>query len=742
MPVFLQGDVSDAGFTLVENLQTNQFSRRYIIAIRDTANDDSQLATLSQRLIQQLEKIDDVVDVWPSHQPPIDFEQVLDNYAQHAAQIFSLNPEQEAKLLFDAGSVQQRAARLKQTLLSPQAYLVKPVARHDPLLLTLNAFKQWRDKFQIQADAHSRMLHLILQSRPQAFDFEAQHQLQVRMNTVLTEFNLQHGNRLDYRMTGVPVFAVAAQKEIKADVQKVTTLSSISVIFAFLLLLRSFKALLWTMLILVSAMATGALLTSLVFGSTHALTIALGATLIGVCIDYPIHTMVHSAATLPDAGTAVRRIWPSMLLGGVTTMIGYLALVFTGYPGFQQIAVFALGGIASALLLTRYILPAMLENTAMRYPDLPAIKPWLKYSIRFRGSLQIVIATLIVAAIFSAAKLQWLDDLEKLSGSSLQQLKQIDQSIRSQISTIEAGRVVLIESDNLELALQKAEQATRILQRLQDSGSVKEFYPLYPWLVSQQLQQRNISVYQQQITADYQQQWHSALTTQGLSVSRLGDLSVDTGSQLDSQHILQSQIKQLIGAQVIQQSERTILVIWLGPHTPQSVADAMTALDDVRYISQRDTVNLLAQRYRASAVKALSFGLLTIFLLLVLRYRHLKTAFNTLLPAVCAIIFIFGVWSILKQPISFLHLIGALLAVAICVDYGIFYSENRSGNQVLTYQAMGASMLTTFVAFASLSISSNPLLQTLSVAVTLGVGIGFLLCPILIRPIDVRDRFE
>ncbi len=736
MPVFLQGDSGDAGFTLVENLQTNQFSRRYIIAISDTANSNSQLTTLSQQLIQQLEKIDDVVDVWPSHQPPIDFEQVLENYAQHAQQIFSLNPEQEARQLFDASSVQQRAAKLKQTLLSPQAYLVKPVARHDPLLLTFNAFKQWRDKFQIQADAHSRMLHLMLQSRPQAFDFEAQHQLQVRINTVLTEFNLQHGNRFDYRMTGVPVFAVAAQKEIKADVQKVTTLSSISVIFVFLLLLRSFKALLWTMLILVSAMATGALLTSLVFGSTHALTIALGATLIGVCIDYPIHTMVHSAATLPDAGTTVRRIWPSMLLGGVTTMIGYLALVFTGYPGFQQIAVFALGGIASALLLTRYVLPAMLENTAMRYPDLPGIKPWLKYTTRSRNSLQIVIAILIVAAIFSASRLQWLDDLEKLSGSSLQQLKQIDQSIRSQISTIEAGRVVLIESDNLELALQKAEQATRILQRLQESGSVEEFYPLYPWLVSQQLQQRNISVYQQQITPVYQQQWRSALAMQGLSVSRLGDLSAITGSQLDSQHILQSQISQLIGTQVIQESEKTILVIWLGPHTPQSVVDAMTVLDDVRYISQRDTVNMLAQRYRTTAVKALGFGLLTIFLLLVLRYRHLKTAFNTLLPAVCAIIFIFGVWSILKQPISFLHLIGSLLAVAICVDYGIFYSENRSGNRVLTYQAMGASMLTTFVAFASLSISSNPLLQTLSVAVTLGVGIGFLLCPILIKPID------
>ena len=740
MPVFFQGDSSDAGFMLVENLQTNQFSRRYIIVLNDSGDGASQLPELTKQLIKQLEQRDDVVRVWPSNQPPIDFEHVFEDYAQHASQIYSLNPEQEASELFDPDSFVQRAAKLKQALLSPQAYLVKPVASHDPLLLTFNAFKHWRDKFQPQVDAQSRIAHLMVQSRPQAFDFEAQQQLQVAIDSVFTQLNRQHGNRFEYQITGVPMFAVAAQKEIKADVQKVTMLSSVSVVFAFLLLLRSFKALHWTALILISAMAVGALLTTLVFGSTHALTIALGATLIGVCIDYPIHTMVHSAASKPpDAWGTVRRIWPSLVLGGMTTMIGYLALAFTGYPGFQQIAVFALSGIASALLLTRYILPALLENMVLHYPNIPGIKQWLNYCVRSRTSLRIVIALLVVAAITTYPRLQWLDDLEKLSGSSMQQLKKIDQSIRARLSTIEAGRVVLIEADTLEHALQKNEQATLILQQLQEDGAVDDFYPLYPWLVSQQLQQRNLNVYQQHTTSLSQQRWHTALATQGLSVSRLGNLSADDGATLDAEKILQSQVKELIAAQVIQKNDRTALVIWLGPHQPEIVVDAMQSVDSVRYISQRDTVNTMAQRYRTTAVKALSYGLLTIFVLLVLRYCNLLTAFNTLLPALCAIIFIFGLWSILKQPISFLHLIGSLLAVAICVDYGIFYSENRSGNPLLTYQAMGASMLTTLAAFASLSISTNPLLQTLSVAVTLGVGIGFLLCPVLIKT-DEQDH--
>ncbi len=512
-----------------------------------------------------------------------------------------------------------------------------------------------------------------------------------------------------------------------------TILSSVSVILVFLLLLRSFKALQWTGLVLISAMAVGTLLTTLVFGSTHALTIALGATLIGVCIDYPIHTMVHSAAnTLSDSSSVMRRIWPSLLLGGLTTMIGYCALAFTGYPGFQQIAVFALSGITTALVITRYILPALLETTKLRYPNLPVLVHWLDLCLRYRTSMRVVVVVLLIVAVSSFSRLQWLDDLEKLSGTSLQNLKQIDQSIRSQISTIEAGRLVLIEADSIETALQKSEQATLLLQTLRDQGALEDFYPIYPWLVSRHLQNRNLQVYHRHINSEYQSSWQKELATLGLSVSKLGRLvDVNTVSMAPEQ--LRSQVKQIIGSQIIQNSDQVLIIIWLGLHEPNQVAEAIQTLKGVSYISQRDSINEMAQRYRSTAVYALTIGLLIILILLLLRYRHLRVACITLFPALCAVIFILGFWCLLKQPISFLHLIGSLLAVAICVDYGIFYSENRSENRLQTYQAMAASMLTTVAAFASLSISSNPLLQTLSAAVTIGVVIGFLLCPILIE---------
>jgi len=67
------------------------------------------------------------------------------------------------------------------------------------------------------------------------------------------------------------------------------------------------------------------------------------------------------------------------------------------------------------------------------------------------------------------------------------------------------------------------------------------------------------------------------------------------------------------------------------------------------------------------------------------------------------------------------------------VDYGIFYQENRGEDIALTYQAMSASMLTSALAFGSLMVSESTSLKILASVVVLGVFLGFLLCPIIIK---------
>ena len=88
------------------------------------------------------------------------------------------------------------------------------------------------------------------------------------------------------------------------------------------------------------------------------------------------------------------------------------------------------------------------------------------------------------------------------------------------------------------------------------------------------------------------------------------------------------------------------------------------------------------------------------------------------------------------HSMNMLHLVGLLLAAAICVDYGILFFENRGENRSLSFQAITASALTSAVSFACLGVAQNPALQALAWTVAPGIVIGFLLCPAILGPMN------
>lgn len=723
---------AEPGDQMLEQFQHRVFARRYLIALEPLAKNPAALQAFGHQLLEQLAALEGSAKAWPAYEPPLSPTSAIARYASHSRQIYSLKPEQEAPRLLASEALPKRAALLKQALLSPFGNWIQQIAIHDPLLLTLDAFADWRDKFDPTGQAPADFFPILLESRAQAFEIEAQQQLQQAIRQRFAELNQAAGNRFQLAMTGVPVFAVAAQQQIQRDVSRITVISSLGVILVFLALFRTLTSLLATLLVLVFAFGAGTLVTQLGFGYVHGLTLALGATLIGVCVDYPIHVMAHWQGAKRPPTAIVRKLWPALILGGATTVVGYLALAATGYPGFQQIAVFAATGIACALLVTRYGLPGWLPGRAPSRPlTLPGLNPWLAFCSRHSQALRLTVAILLASALLLLPGLRWLDDLEKLAAID-PLLKQQDQAIRGRLGGIEPGRAVLIEGPDLETALQNAEAATWVLRRLKTEGHLKEFFSPYPWLVSRHLQQRNQQQYQSLLTKNFIDRWHRALKAEGLAVAALGDLSRGDAQWLDNEAMLQSEIAELVTGQVQTTAAGTRLAIWLGPHDAAAVQEALDRLPGVRYFSQRQQLNDLAKRYRRRAVVALLAGLGVILLGLWLRYRKLTKALAVLTPALSGMVFIFAAFALLGQPISFFHLIAALLAIAICVDYGIFFTERRGGDARATYHAMAASMLTTVTAFATLGLAANPMLKMLAVAVTCGVLAGFLLCPVLI----------
>ncbi|BCX89888.1 hypothetical protein MIN45_P2262 [Methylomarinovum tepidoasis] len=722
LTVFFLGAGGEAG--MLGRLQQTRFARRYLLLI-ELAQGERSVTPFARRLRRQLARVEGVARVWSLSEPPLAFLDLLQDYADHAEVIYSLDPAREAPQLFDPATLPRRAENLRQALLSSYGDWVQAIARRDPLLLTLHALEDWRDR--LRPRRHGNFEVLVIESAADAFALDRQRVLQQRLRQLL---DTPEAGTYRLTLTGVPVFAVRAQERIQRDVARVTAASTLGVLAVFLGLFRTLRSLLAVAVVLAFAAAAGALATQLVFGYVHALTLALGGTLVGVCIDYPIHVLAHCGGREPRA--VVRRLWPALMLGGGTTLIGYLALGATGYPGFEQVAVFAGAGIVAALLATGYFLPDFIAAVCLRRPRLRPLTAWLGFARRHRKGLQLAAVLAVAAAGAAWPRLQWLDDLEKLAAVD-PELKRQDRQLRARLGGIEPGRAVLVEAPDLETALQRAETATLVLRRLRETRALAGFQPLYPWYVSQSLQARNWRQYQSHVTPEFVAAWRRALATAGLTVEPLSQLVRSEPPWLP---VPDPRLAEILVGQVRTRQDRAELAIWLGSHDPDAVRAALAGLEGVRYFSQHDHVNRLAQQYRRRALKTLAAGVAVIWALLAWRYRSPLTALQLLAPPLLGGTTILIGFAAAGFPLSFFHLLAALLAIAICVDYAIFYRERRGGDIAATYQAMGASMLTTVTAFAALGLASQPVLQALALAVTCGVVSGFLWCPVLVVPLS------
>jgi len=726
---FFSGTANDPAYRIGQ-IQSNELARRYLISIAHPGIAETTVRTFMTTLQQTLAESEQVRRVWTEPFSQADVLQLLHFYAPHQLQLLSLQPGHAVSRLLSPAGMKSQADGIKAALLGPDPSLVKSLLADDPMLLTLAWFTQAGQAYQ-QPDTDPAFSAFFLETQHAGLDTLAQQRFQQMLTATFNTLNSHYEKNFTLEMTGVPVFATHIQAQVKQDITRISTLSIGLVILLSWLVFRSLRALLCISIMLFTTACIAALVTQWVYGYLHGLTLALGTTLIGICIDYFIHSIVHAGnSTGVERVQVIRRIWPALLVGGATTLIGYTALSFSGFPGLQQVAVFTGSGIIAALLITRYILPDLLG--LFRVQVQPRLNlSWLLTTAvgsRTRYLVMVIVTGLLLAG---GTRIHWGDDLGKLA-PSLQQLAETDRAIRARLSSIEPGRFILVSGNSMEAVLQTAEAVQTQLVVLQQQGKLDAYYPLFPWIASGQLQIKNAQAWNEALDPEVRERWTKTLTDHGFSAAAFPALSTAPEPLLEPEQVLASPAAALLSSQLLQDATGATAVIWLGKHQPQALENLLQAIPDARYFSQKDNIRQLANDYRHKAQTLLAWGILVILVLLSVRYRSIMAALQVLTPATLAIMLLLGLWGLSGAPMGMLHLIGLLLTAAVCVDYGVFFLENRGGNRQRTFQAITVSAITTAAAFASLGIAENPALHALAGTVAPGVLAGFLLCPVML----------
>ncbi|HEV7821392.1 MAG TPA: MMPL family transporter, partial [Burkholderiales bacterium] len=253
-----------------------------------------------------------------------------------------------------------------QLLASPAGALLGKILPRDPTGEMLRLAAQFegqskpavRDGVWFSHDGGRAVL--VAQTRAAGYDIDAQEQA---LSAIKTAFAHAHEGTQStapaLAVSGPGVFAVNSRARIKDNALRFSLIATALVAALLLALYRSPRVLLLGLLPVASGALAGVAAVSLGFGTVHGITLGFGVTLIGEAVDYAIYLFTQIT---PDATPAesLARIWPTLRLGLLTSLCGFGALLLSGFPGLAQLGLFSIAGLIAAVIVTRYVLPALL----------------------------------------------------------------------------------------------------------------------------------------------------------------------------------------------------------------------------------------------------------------------------------------------------------------------------------------------------------------------------------------------
>ncbi len=625
-------------------------------------------------------------------------------------------------------------------LASPAGLLVKSLLPHDPtgemvqLLEQLNGDSRPQLVDGAWASRDGTRALMLMQTRASGSDTDAQ---QRAMTAIRQAFDAaRQATSAKLVMTGPGVFSVNSRDTIKAQVSRLSIISVALIATLLLLVYRSFSALALGFLPVVSGALAGVAAVSLGFGAVHGITLGFGTALIGEAVDYSIYLFVQSEQGATDQQNWIKRFWPTVRLGVLTSIFGFASLLLSGFPGLAQLGLYSIAGLLAAAAVTRYVLPHLLP-TNFRIHDVSSIGLVLSRFVQHAKSLRVAAALVVIAAcavlVLNRDHL-WNDKISSLSPVSQADIA-LDASLRADMGAPDVRYLVVVSGADQEAVLRSAEQVSSVLQTQVDQNALAGFESPSRYLPSIATQRaRQASLPEPDVL-----QARLAQAVQGLPVRAslftpfMADIvAANKQPLLQASDLEHTSMAMAVDALLLRQKQHWSALL---PLTAVAGADInadqiraalrVTRLPNVLFVDLKAESDRLYSGYLHEAILLSLGGLVAIIGLLLLVFRSPQRVLRIIAPLAAAVITVTAGLALLGQQLIILHLVGLLLVVAVGSNYALFFDRpiqsKDEGISPRTLASMLFANLTTVAGFGLLAFSNVSILQAMGVTVAPGV---------------------
>lgn len=539
---------------------------------------------------------------------------------------------------------------------------------------------------------------------------------------------------------GMVFYAKAGADSARKEVSTIGAGSLLGIILLLWLAFRAWSPLLLCLLSTGTGIVSGYIITWLIFGDVHVVTLVFGASLTGVSIDYAFHYMTQwlRQGQRWSPGKGLRHVLPGISLGLITSLLGYLPMMATPFPGLQQMATFSSAGLLAAWLTVVLTYPALLSKAPRQRQTnrlLPFIDRFLTLCRQLSGRWRYAIV--LLPAILGMATLPLLktsDDIRQLQSRPATLVKTAEQ-VRDIVGQLADNRFFLVRGNTPEQLLQRNEQLAQWLNEQVSAGKLGSYRAISDLLPSEQTQKSNLKKTADIFSRQLPELW------QQLGFSPEGQAKAAEQFLRHNTNILTPE------AWLNGPAAQLYDYLWLGSMGGDYFSATMLnrvsddwqpgqaeTLPGVEFIDKTGDTSQLFARYRVLMGWLLVLAYSIIFVLLAIRYG-VRGAVQVILPPLLAVLSTLSLLALTGQAINLFHVLALIMVLGIGIDYTLFFHE-AGREQRYTFMAITLSAITTLLSFGLLALSATAAISGFGLTVLTGITVCYLLSPMAIRRVS------
>lgn len=631
---------------------------------------------------------------------------------------------------FSVESLRHALEQRLDDLRSPLAPMIKQTIPADPTGAFLGILQDWAGqegpaKYRgvWMSRDHSKAL-LVAETTAAGFDAEAQATVQEAVRKTFEDLSGRPAS-LRLLMSGPGVFATEIKQTIEAEIWWLSTAASTLVLLFLYASYRSMALVLLSVIPLSTGIVAGMLAVQGWFGFIHGITLGFGITLLGVVDDYPIHLFSH----LHLRGTApavIRAIWPTMRLGVLTTVIGFSSLLLAGFPALAQLGLFAVVGLISAALVTRWVVPLCVPLDFVPRAVPGGIAPALLRLTRVKWLVPGAVLLATFTLLWSDTPL-WQTDLGSLSPVS-DARKRLDQELRQELGAPDVRDLLVIEGLTAEEVLQRGEAVMPLLEQLRAGDKVAGYDLISSYLPSRRSQHSRQQALPERSLLERNLQ--AALTglpfAPGLFAPFLDAIEAARAqAMIDRDTFAGTAVGMKLAALLMEQEGQWSAVVPL-----RGVADRGRfgetvvgwQIPGVVYVDLKEESNRLMTAYRDRTLAIGAWGMLVIVVVLAVGLKSVSVLWPVLVPMLSALAVVAALVNAAGESLSLFHVATCLLVIGLGLDYALFFNrpEGTGEERARTLYGLLVCSTTTILVFGVLACSKVPVLHAIGMTAALG----------------------